>query len=63
MIYEAFKIKYYNISELDMYLGATIYKMSMGGGRMWLTVSAEHYVNALVTNVEDIIDRDGISLI
>ena len=58
-IQEGFNLKYKNIAEPDKYLGATVFNMSLEGDKIYWTVSDEHYLNAEVTNVEDIISRYG----
>ena len=50
-IQEDFNIKDENISQPDMYLGATISKMLLEGGNMCWKMSAEQYVKSSVRNV------------
>jgi hypothetical protein len=52
-IQEDFKLKDDKIAEPDVYLGATIAKMSLGNGETCWTMSPEQYVKAAVTNVEE----------
>ena len=52
-IQEDFKSKDDKIAELDVYLGATIAKMSLDKGKTCWTMAPEQYVKAAVTNVEE----------
>ena len=42
-----------------MYLGVTIYKMRLKGGNMLWKMLSYQYVKSAVTNVEDILARNG----
>ena len=46
-----------------MYLGATLSKMSLEGGKTCWKMLSENYVKASVTNVEESLARDRIILI
>jgi hypothetical protein len=47
------------IAEPDVYLGATIAKMSLDNGEMCWTMSPEQYVKAAITNVEEDLAKHG----
>jgi hypothetical protein len=52
-IQEDFKLKDDKIAEPDVYLGATIAKMSLDDGETCWTMSPEQYVRAAVANSEE----------
>jgi hypothetical protein len=52
-IQEDFKLKDDKIEPPDVYLGATLAKMTLDGGETCWTMSPEQYVKAAVTNVEE----------
>jgi hypothetical protein len=54
-----FKLKDDKIAEPDVYLGATLSKMSLVGGKECWTMSPEQYVRAAVNNVEEDLARKG----
>ncbi len=58
-IQEDFKLKDDKIEEPDVYLGATIAKMSLDNGKMCWTMSPEQYVKAAVNNVEEDLAKHG----
>jgi hypothetical protein len=58
-IQEDFKLKDDKIAEPDVYLGATIAKMSLDNGKTCWTMSSEQYVKAAVTNVEEDLAKHG----
>jgi hypothetical protein len=58
-IQEDFKLKDDKIAEPDVYLGATIAKMSLDNGETCWTMSPEQYVKAAVTNVEEDLAKHG----
>ena len=58
-IQEDFKLKDDKIAEPDVYLGATLSKMSLDNGQTCWTMSPEQYVKAAVTNVEENLARQG----
>ena len=58
-IQENFNLKYDNISEPVLYLGATLSNMLLEGNNSCWTISTEHYVKAEVTNVEECLDING----
>ena len=47
------------IAEPDVYLGATLSKMSLDNGQTCWTMSPEQYVKAAVNNVEENLARQG----
>ena len=52
-VQEDFKLKDNKIAEPDVYLGATIGKVSLDNGKTCWTMLPEQYVKAAVTNVEE----------
>ena len=56
-----FKLKDDKIEEPDVYLGAQLGKIDVNGVECW-TMSAEKYVNASVTNVEESLSKKGLQL-
>ena len=58
-IQEDFKLKDDKIDPPDMYLGATLSKMTLANGKTCWTMSAEQYCKAAVTNVEEELARQG----
>jgi hypothetical protein len=58
-IQEDFKLKDDKIAEPDVYLGATIAKMSLDNGETCWTMSPEQYVKAAVTNVVEDLAKHG----
>ena len=56
-----FKLKDDKIEEPEMYLGAKLGKMTVDGVECW-TMSAEQYVTASVTNVEEVLAKKGLRL-
>jgi hypothetical protein len=58
-IQEDFKLKDNKIAEPDVYLGATIAKMSLDNSEMCWTMSPEQYVKVAVTTVEEDLAKHG----
>jgi hypothetical protein len=58
-IQEDFKLKDDKIAEPDVFLGATIAKMSLDNGETCCTMLPEQYVKAAVTNVEEDLAKHG----
>jgi hypothetical protein len=62
-IQEDFKSKDDKIAELDVYLGATIAKMSLDKGKTCWTMAPEQYVKAAVTNAKEDLAKHGNRLL
>ncbi len=58
-IQDDFKLKDDKIEEPDVYLGATLAKMTLDNGRTCWTMSPEQYVKAAVINVEEDLAKQG----
>ena len=56
-----FKLKDDKIEDPDLYLGAQLGKIDVDGVECW-TMSAEKYVDASVTNVEESLAKKGLRL-
>jgi hypothetical protein len=54
-----FKLKDDKIAEPEMYLGATLAKMSLDNGKWCWTMSPEQYVKSAVANVEERLAKSG----
>jgi hypothetical protein len=54
-----FNLKDDKIAEPDVYLGATISKMTLSDGKVCWTMSPEQYVKAAVNNVEEDLAKHG----
>lgn len=58
-IRKTFKLKEDKAEEPDVYLGASLSKMTNGSGTECWTISSEKYVRAAVANVEGKLDKEG----